>query len=281
MSNRVWIAQEDAEVALLEARPRAYVIGWDITRLVARGESGGALGAVVQTAVDHVLRRGVPRLFARCQDEGLDALQPLDFKPIAREYVLKGTGRPPEAAVPLAAGVRYRLPQDAWPLHQLETAVTPPLVRNLEGSTSMDWTERPGKRTEIVVERDGQIVGWVGWSTKPRRGFYQLGMIVHNDHCDMGTVLLTHALGQIGLEAKAMIRIREYQEAPLRACLDAGFEIVSRETLTVKHGVLASAVEGRRLRSARIPTIPVAPLTLSANEWGSTRMEPRAREVHR
>lgn len=259
---RVWIARSEMCVALAEAQPRRYVIGWDISRLALRGQNEEALAAVVLAAADYVQRRGIPRLFARCDDRGLEALCPLDFRPIARELVLAGPGPREPRGAPPPTGSRYRMPQDAWPLHQLATSVTPALVRQLEGSTSLEWSDRPGKLVEIVVERDGQIVAWAGWQANPRRGTTPIGMVVHPNHPDLARDLLSHALDQATVGSQFAARVREYQEHAVQAFLDTGFQVITRETVTVKHGLLAPAPVKRKVRVPGIPTIPVAPIVV-------------------
>ena len=69
LPGRAWIAHDGSDVALLEMQPRQYVIGWDVTRLVTRGNSEWVLPAVVQAGVGHLQSRGVPRLFARCSPD--------------------------------------------------------------------------------------------------------------------------------------------------------------------------------------------------------------------
>src|SRR5450759_1040201 len=135
---RLWIAKDGADASVLEAAPRRYVIGWDVTRLVARGQAAETLDAVVAAATQHVQSRGVPRLFARCHEDGADALKRRGFNALAREYVLVGPEADIHGDIALPIDSRYRMPQDAWPLHQLESAITPPLVRQLEGLTSLD-----------------------------------------------------------------------------------------------------------------------------------------------
>jgi hypothetical protein len=225
LGSGLWIARDGGASALLEVRPRPYVIGWDITRLAVRrnrareesGERSEVLGAVIAAAAEQAQRRGVPRLFVRCTDEALQALQRYDFRPIAHEYVLLG------------------------------------------GSSSLEWSTPRRHSQEIVVERDGAIVGWIGWRTRPVGGLLPLGMVFHPDH-DGAAELLAHAMGRLPAGARAIIRVREYQEEVVRVCLDAGFVVVAGETVAVKHGRLQFAEAPRRLHAARVPSFPVAPL---------------------
>lgn len=264
MPGRLWIARASTTIALVEAQPRRYVIGWDISHLAVRGPDEEVLTAVVLAAADYVQRRGIPRLFARCDDRGLEALQPLNFRPIAREVLLFRSGSHDSRGHPPPHGSRYRMPQDAWPLHQLANTITPAMVSQLEGSTSLEWSERPGKLVEIVVERDSQIVAWAGWQPRPCRGSISLGMVTHPQHADLARDLLSHVLDQVPAANRVEARVREYQESAMQAFLDSGFQVLARETVTVKHGLLAPAPARRKVRVPSIPTIPVSPIAVGA-----------------
>lgn len=255
LPGREWIAREGTSSGLLEAMPRRYVIGWDITRLVIRGDQTVILPPLVQTATDYLREKGVPRLFARCASAGCsDALKAAGFSPLAREYVLLGQAGEPAEREPLPVDSRYRMPQDAWPLHQLESDVTPALVRQMEGLTSLDWSRRIREMSEIVVERDGRVVCWIGWGVKLGRDLFQIGLLIHPQYRDVAPPLLLHALRNVPARAQVLVRVRDYQHDVLNVFLDAGFEILGEETLMVKHArVEAVPVSRRRIQQAKVP----------------------------
>ena len=251
---RSWIARHENSIALLEARPRQYVIGWDVTRLVVRGNPDYVLPAVVAAAKEHLQSRGVPRLFARVSSDSHELLLQIGFTPLAREYILLSAATDSQEDVPLPAESRYRMPQDAWPLHQLEQELTPALVRQIEGLTSMDWVQNGRQRSDIVVEIDGKIAAWIGWMRKPRQGFYQMGMMIHPDYPDLGPDLLRYALRSLPPGSRCAARVREYQTEALRTFTDAGFSIEAEDTLMVKHAGLELAREPKGLR--RVVGVP-------------------------
>jgi hypothetical protein len=236
------------------------VIGWDITRLAVHGDRALVLPAVVEAATRHLHDRGVPRLFARCQEEARGELEELGFRPLAREQVLVGSGGAREELDPLPADSRYRMPQDAWPLHQLESAITPPLVRQLEGLTSLDWAQGARGLSEIVVECDGRVVGWIGWGPGGCAGMQQLGILVHPEHTELLRPLLSHVLGRAPSGSSFLVRVRDYQPEALTALLEAGFTLIGEEILMVRHGRVALAsVEKARLRVAHVPSVGAFP----------------------
>lgn len=260
-SGRTWIARDGSSCALLEARPRRYVIGWDITRLAVRGDRETILGPVVESVNRHVQARGVPRLFARCQDAAREALEEFGFRPLSRELVLLGNASRIEAELP--GDGRYRMPQDAWPLHQLESEITPPLVRQLEGLTSLEWSQGAKGVSEIVVEHDGKVTGWIGWAPGAMGNTHQLGLLVHPDHKELACSLLAHVLEQAAPGSKFVARVRDYQPETINALLSAGFEVVGEEILMVRHGRVALVpAERARLRVARVPSIPAMPFQI-------------------
>jgi hypothetical protein len=253
LPGRIWIARDQHAVALLEARPRRYVIGWDVNRLVVRGDGERVLGPVLAAAIDHLRRRGVPRLFARCGDTAADYLKSAGFHALAREYVLVGSGGTGDSDEPLSVDSRYRMPQDAWPLHQLESEVTPPLVRQLEGLTSLDWSTKIRGMSEIVIERDGHVIAWIGWGVRLGQGFTQLGMLIHPDHADVAPQLLHHALQTSPTGTRFIARVRDYQTEALQTFTDAGFTLVAEEILMLKAALLAEAPSKMRLKVASVP----------------------------
>jgi hypothetical protein len=252
MHGRTWIARDRASCGLLEATPRRYVIGWDITRLSVHGDHGRVLPPLIDAAAEHLRSRRVPRLFARCREDAAEELKPLAFHPLAREYVLLGPERPVEDAT-LPDDSRYRMPQDAWPLHQLESAVTPGTVRQLEGLTSQEWSQRASGMSEVVVERDGRVVGWVGWGRKAGPDLFQMGLLVHPAYRELAPDLLHHAL-KSNPGRRFVARVRDYQQEVLTTFCDAGFAIQAEELILLRHARVEVAPLPKRVLV--LPQVP-------------------------
>ena len=258
-----WIARDGPSVALLEAEPRQYVIGWDVTRLAARGENCEVLAAVAQAAVTHLQTRGVPRLFARCEEEASTMLKEIGFHALAQEYVLLGPAGQVAGDIPLPVDSRYRMPPDNWPLHQLEVEITPSLVRQIEGLTSLDWSRRNRETKEIVVERHGRIVAWIGWGAKVRPGLVKLGTLVHPGHKDLAPDLLHHALKTLPPNSRFVARVRSYHPELLRTFQDAGFRVMADQVIMVKHAeVEVARTATARMRVVNVPGIQALPIQL-------------------
>ena len=254
---RTWIARGRNTVALLEAQPRQYVIGWDVTRLAVRGDDvDTAIESLVTAAVCHLQNHGVPRLFCRTNEDSAVTLRSLGFHALAREYVLlspltrdhESTSPPPDS--------RYRMPQDSWPLHQLESGVTPPMVRQLEGLTSLDWSRPVRRMSEIVVEREGRVVAWISWGTRLGPNHRGLALLLHPDDKDLAPVLIRHALQQVPDGSRCVVRVRDYHAHMVRALTDLAFTIESEELLLVKHaGVEVVPASKPRMAVQTVPSI--------------------------
>lgn len=255
VSGRAWIGRDRKTTALLEAAPRRYVIGWDVTRLAVRNDHL-IVGPMIDAATEHVRAHGVPRLFARCSEENDAVLRGVGFMPLGREYVLVGPDAVSPTDSPLPVDSRYRMPQDAWPLHQLESAVTPPLVRQMEGLTSLEWSQKIKGMSEIVVEGEGRILLWIGWGVPLGKDLRQIGMLVHPDARDMAPDILHHVLQSAPRNQRYVARVRDYQSEVVSIFLQAGFRIAAEEIFMVKHaGVELARVERRRMRVAHMPSI--------------------------
>ncbi len=257
--DRMWIASDGADVAILEARPRQYVIGWDVIRLAGRGDREAVAGAVLEEAMQHLHRRGIPRLFARSDQDAQEDLMALGFRPLGHEHILIGSRGGTDETVDLPVGSRYRMPQDAWALHQLENAITPPLIRQLEGPTSGQWAAPEKGMSEIVVERDGIAVAWIGWGGRAASGARRLGLLIHSDHRNLAPALLHYVLSQTDSSTTFQARVRDYQSELLSAFEETGFRIVGEEVLMIRHGGVVPVRERPRMRVAPAPSIQAFP----------------------
>ncbi|HZT96330.1 MAG TPA: GNAT family N-acetyltransferase [Chloroflexota bacterium] len=253
---RSWIAEDGSGLlGFAQARPRGYVLGWELVRVHARPDADAqrVLAALVQQVLAHLQERGIPRLFARTipESRGAAAVASCGFSLLTSECFFV---REPSKVLPpeeMPTGMRYRMPQDAWPLRQLENSQTPPLVSQLEGLTSLNWSMPPQRRwhraepSELVVEREGQIVGWVGWVFRGLpmgdHEVVRLGLLTGTDDADMATSLIQYALHLIGSRhphARVAVRLRDYQMPLHLSLLDLGFVEAARVSLHIKHGRL-------------------------------------------
>lgn len=276
LPGRSWLARDGDSIALLEAQPRQYVIAWDVTRCAVRGDANFVLPPVVGAAIEHLQSRGVPRLFARCDSDGAEVLAGVEFHALAREFVLLGPEGTSDSDTSLPIDSRYRIPPDAWPLHQLEVETTPSLVRQVEGVTSLDWSQPSREMSEIVVERNGEIVAWIGWGGKTRHGLLAIHLLLRANHSRLGPDLVHFALKNLPPGVRYVARVREYAPEALRAFTDRGFTVVGEETVMVKHaGMERARAISSRLRVANVPSIQGFPFCATPVEISPAAAKPK------
>ena len=261
---KVWITEDDSGlVGCAQARPRKYVLGWELVRLEIRRnrDEESVTAELIQDVLQHLQDQGIPRLFARTKESSLgeEILVACGFTVLLSETIFVREPNAARAPASTPTGLRYRMPQDAWPLRQLESGQTPQLISQLEGLTSASWSMpryavlRREEHTDLIIERDGEIVGWAGWSfvgaTHGAREHARLSLMIDAEHCDLGSPLLDYALYAINAKrptAQIIVRLRDYQE-PLRSALfDHDFAEAGRESLLIKHGRLETVAKPSR-----------------------------------
>ncbi|GEM_PF-4303886 len=252
---KTWIVEDDSGlVGFAQVRPRRYVLGWELTRLHVRRscDPEDPVRCLIQEILAYLQGRGIPRLFGRTPEESLghDILLACGFTHLVSETVFirdpELTPTPRETPV----GLRYRMPQDAWPLRQLESSQTPLLISQLEGLTSVSVNGPPNRRwrrdepSELVIERDGELAGWIWWTrarSQDCREHVRLGILTQQDETAIASALLEYALHAIagaGAGNRIVLRLRDYQMPLHSVVADHGFREVARETLHLKHGRL-------------------------------------------
>jgi hypothetical protein len=253
---RTWVAiDESGTVGFVQARPRRYVLGWELTRahVDRHSDAEEALGALVQEILQYLQDRGIPRLFARTEEGscGHELLIRCGFTHLLSESVFVREATAARAPIDTPVGLRYRMPQDAWPLRQLENGQTPLLVSQLEGLTSASWSMprnslfRREEPADLVVERSGDIIGWAGWAYlragHGMRDHVRLGLLTDTEHPELAGPLLDYALYDVGSKhpyADIIVRLRDYQLSLGSALGGRGFVESARYTLHIKHGRL-------------------------------------------
>jgi hypothetical protein len=283
---RVWVAETGRSiVGFAQACPRRYVLGWELVRVSvrARQDPSAALAALIQEVLAYLQGKAIPRLFARTPAESPahEMLLECGFTHLLSETVfLRPSGNVVDPQ-DMPTGMRFRMPQDAWPLRQLENSQTPLLVSQLEGLTSLNWStmrQLPFSKdepTELVIERDGEIVGWAGWSILGE--FVRLGLLSVLDDPDVAAALLEYALNFIAEThptAQVIVRVRDYQDPLSQTLVDHGFGALGRETLHIKHGRLQMAPAKTSRLFDLAPSLRT--LTLERNRASAMRESARA-----
>jgi hypothetical protein len=268
-------------IGLGQCRPRADGRQWEVMFLAiapngvdVAGVSSGFPDRRAQQLLgrlcDAAIERGAERIFAMVRDDGDGAavLRQLSFSPVTREltYVqpadssLEGAGTPPPAPV---VGLRRQERSDAFGVHQLYRATTPPVVQLAEARRPQSWEPprgrfgalprlaRGGPGRRWVVVRDDRIVGWAHL-TVARRGAHHLSLMV--DPSDPGL-----AVSLVGVAAEVARRtrvapvfasIRDHQWPEREALEGIGFRPYETNVLMMKQLALVVPSARRNLAPA-------------------------------
>lgn len=151
---------------LVSARKRGSRLAWEIDCLIhAAGQDNGVLLALLDQLARATGRSGALRIFVRLPASGdtRDVVMRGGFAPYQTEvtYSRQLAGETPP---PSAEGPRRRAKSDLYGLFRLYNAVVPHNVRAAEAMTFAEWSaaqERLSKATQYVVERDGDVRGWL------------------------------------------------------------------------------------------------------------------------
>jgi N-acetylglutamate synthase-like GNAT family acetyltransferase len=225
------------------------------------------LGRLCDTAIE----RGAERIFAMVRDDGDGApvLRQLSFSPVTRELtfvLVPGAARggvANQSKVPMVDGLRRQEWSDAFGVHQLYRATTPPVVQLAEARRPQSWEPPrarfgglprlsrgvPGRRW--VVVRENRVVGWVHL-TATRRGAHHLSLMV--DPSDSG---LASSLVAVAMDAAWRVRaaavfvsVRDHQWPEREALETAGFRLYETNVLMMKQLALAVPSARRNLAPA-------------------------------
>ncbi|HEU0022384.1 MAG TPA: hypothetical protein VFR55_12030 [Dehalococcoidia bacterium] len=188
---------------------------WEIDHLYlpANQPNNDGPGSAEETTVLELLEqlvqqaglRRAERIFLRLPS-GIPAItfaRRTGFFPYVQETLMEGwAGILPDNREHLTGSIRIRQPQDEYRLFQLFCACTPATVRVALGLTCDYWQAalslRPGKRTELVDERNGKVVGWSAWFHC--RGTTEGQIMVHPDHPEVLGPLMTLSLSNPGYQ---------------------------------------------------------------------------------
>ncbi len=269
-------------IGLGQCRPRADARQWEVTFLSLAPEtiemavmpSGfpdrraqQLLGRLCDTAIE----RGAERIFAMARDDGDGApvLRQLSFSPVTRELTFMlapsvppdGVDNPP--VLPMIDGLRRLERSDAFGVHQLYRATTPPVVQLAEARRPQSWEPPRARfgglprlsrgvtgRRWVVVQED-RVVGWAHLSVA-RRGAHHLSLMI-----DPGDPSLASSLIAVATDAARRVRgvsvfasVRDHQWPEREALETAGFRLYESHVLMMKQLALAVPLARRNLAPA-------------------------------
>jgi hypothetical protein len=268
------VEESGTVVGLGQCRPRIDGRHWEVTFLslgahepegdgIAKGFPDRRAQQLLGRLCDAATERGAERIFAMVRDDGDGApvLRQLSFSTVTREltYVLP-------ASVPIIAeaeGLGARLPtsvdglrrqerSDAFGVHQLYRATTPPAVQLAEARRPQSWEPppvrfgalprlgrgAPGRRW--VVARDDRVVGWVHL-TVARRAAHHVALMTDPSVPGLAMPLLTLAVDAARRVRMApmVASVRDHQWPEHEALDAAGFLPYETNVLMMKQLALA------------------------------------------
>jgi hypothetical protein len=238
----------------VQAMARPGRESWDIVRLSCLSGDQASFSAACAELLEGICASaaqwGALRTFARVGDDAaVLCLDGLGFRRYASEVTF--VGRPAlllETAPEPAADLWVRMPQDAWDIFSLYTAVTPALVRHAEVRSLREWLlpQRSslvrwilGAPREVVLGQQGNLQGWLRFTPQRGRRPQSIDVLIRPEAAARLPEMLRFAAQVFGLQPQhALIcRTREY-DGRLSATLEtAGFEPLYEETLLVRHTV--------------------------------------------
>ena len=204
-------SRDGQSAGIAAARPRSGPQSWEISHLLLASDDDIECADLLDGLCWDAVRKGGERVIVRLQegDPITDVARRCGFVPSAREalYVGRHGTRPSRAALP----VRAKRAEDDYNLFRLYTASTPVETRAALGMTFSQWSsgrERShGRSRELVLDRNGQLKGWV--NTVRRFGVGQLAMMAHPEEEVNLSGLLDHGLSY--LSGTVYCLVPEYQ----------------------------------------------------------------------
>lgn len=212
--------------------------------------SGTAGGALIDHLCGEALGRGVTRIYVRIPDGHAvaESFKAHGFVRYANDRVFF---RPTAQASPAASdvpGLRAARRKDGLGLFTLYLSTTPKAVSQVEAPDFDQWRalhlsermQRFGRRSSrsLVVERGGQVVGWLGIEPGPPSRPHTISMMANADASPKGELqelLVARAMRDLGGHPGAVwCNVRNYDTLTTRVLQDAGFEALAGQDLLVR-----------------------------------------------
>ena len=161
-----WVSVRGATIrGLVSARRRAKRSAWEVDCLISADEDRSVAGSLLERMAADIGRQGAERVFLRVAAESpaVEIARSAGFFAYARETLYRADDPFPVDDPGLL--LRPTTKADAFGIYQLYNAVTPANVRAIEGLTFREWqaAREPwgGSPTDVVLEEDGLITGWL------------------------------------------------------------------------------------------------------------------------
>jgi L-amino acid N-acyltransferase YncA len=211
-------------------------------------------GALIDHLCGEALARGITRIYVRIPDGHAvaESFKAHGFVRYANDRVFFRPTAQASVASTDVPGLRAARRKDALGLFMLYLATTPKAVSQVEAPDFEQWRAlhisermsermpRLGRRTSrsLVVERGGQLVGWLGVEPGPPSRPHTISMMATADASPKGELqelLLARAMQDLGAHPGAVwCNVRNYDTLTTRVLQDAGFEALAGQDLLVR-----------------------------------------------
>lgn len=225
-----WISVKGATLrGLASARRRGSKAAWEIDCLIDAAEDDtGVLMSLLDQVAQDAGRAGAEKVFLRLASASpaLPVAIRSGFCAYATERLLAASGAPHSESSP---GVRLRrwARADAYPTFRLYNRWTPEPVRRLEAATFREWLaarERlsaPRDSRQRVLERDGQVVGWLRTAASGEIGRFDL--VAEPSEPELLDPLIDAALGRLGEQGVLVALVPEFAAGLRERLEERGF----------------------------------------------------------
>jgi hypothetical protein len=238
----------DGITGIVAASARSGPRTWEVSHLfLARDDDANHVN-LLATLSQSVARRGGERIFARLlsEDPLVDLAMCCGFVPSGHELLYRGRRKPAAPAPPVA--VRKKTAADDHGVFRLYGACTPQEARLTSGMTFGQWSasrERTrGRSQEYVLERDGEVRGWL--KTIRRFGDGMMLVMVHPEEEPAAAALIHHGLERLRAHARIFCLVQDHQTLVQNAMWQRGFEVESEYVTLVRSMVTPVRLKERR-----------------------------------
>jgi hypothetical protein len=181
-----WVSVSGATIrGLVSARRRGKRSAWEVDSLIAADDDPAVTVSLLERMSSGVGGQGAERVFLRVAADSaiVEVAREVGFFTYEKETLYRADDPFPvdDSELPL----RPATSADAYGIYQLYEAVAPANVRAIEGATFREWqaAREPwgGNPSDLVLEEDGIITGWIGTLKSPEGRF---ALMVHPDRRD-------------------------------------------------------------------------------------------------
>lgn len=231
---------------IVAARARSGSRTWEVSHLFLAKDDDANHVNLLATLSQSVARRGGERIFARLlsDDPLVDLAMRCGFSPSGHELLYQGRRKP---APPPPVAVRKKTAADDHGVFRLYGACTPQEARLTSGMTFGQWSaskERTtGRSQEYVLERDGEVRGWL--KTIRRFGDGMMLVMVHPKE-EPAAALIDYGLERLRAHARIFCLVQDHQTLVQNAMWQRGFEVESEYVTLVRSMVTPVRLKERR-----------------------------------